>query len=191
VSQSQASGLPSLRYADEEASSVTRLFNARPLLTGRATRAEFLKRASRYDVLHIAAHAELNASNPLFSRIHLASDREENGAIEVREIYGMDLKANLVVLSACETQLGARSKGDDIVGLNRAFIYAGASSVIASLWTVDDEATSLLMKTFYIGLKRGKSKAAALQAAQIATRRKYPHPYYWAAFVLTGDPGKK
>lgn len=192
LSQSQASGLSSLRYVDEEASSVARLYNVRSLLTGRATRAEFLKRASHYDMLHIAAHAELNQTSPLFSRIHLASEGDESGAIEVREVYGMSLaRTNLVVLSACETQLGAQSRGDDIVGLNRAFIYAGASFVIASLWTVDDKATSLLMKTFYSHLKRGRSKAAALQAAQIATRRKYPHPYYWAGFVLTGDPGKR
>ncbi len=192
LSQSQASGLSSLSYVDEEASSVARLYNARSLLTGRATRTEFLKRASHYDMLHIAAHAELNQTSPLFSRIHLASEGDESGAIEVREVYAMSLgRTNLVVLSACETQLGAQSRGDDIVGLNRAFIYAGASFVIASLWTVDDKATSLLMKIFYSHLKRGRSKAAALQAAQIATRRKYPHPYYWAGFVLTGDPGKR
>lgn len=190
LAQSQAPGLPWLRYADEEASSVAKLYNTQPLATGRATRAEFLKRASGYNLLHIAAHAELNATNPLFSRILLSSDANDSGAIEVREIYGMDLtKTNLVVLSACETQLGAQSKGDDIVGLNRAFIYAGASYVIASLWTVDDKATSFLMKAFYGHLKQGMSEAAALQAAQIATRKKYPHPYYWAAFVLTGDPG--
>lgn len=191
AAQSRAEGLPALRFADEEARSVARLYNTQPLPTGRATRAEFLKRAPAYDMLHIAAHAELNAHSPLFSRILLSPDKTDSGAIEVREVYGMDLaRANLVVLSACQTQLGAQSKGDDIVGLNRAFIYAGASSVIASLWRVDDQATSFLMKAFYGNLKRGLSKAAALQVAQIATRKKYPHPYYWAAFVLTGDPGK-
>jgi CHAT domain-containing protein/tetratricopeptide (TPR) repeat protein len=191
IAQSQAPGLPSLRFADEEAESVAKLYRTQPLVTGRATRAEFLKRAGAYNLLHIAAHAELNATNPLFSRILLSSDRDDSGAIEVREIYGMDLtRTNLVVLSACETQLGAQSKGDDIVGLNRAFIYAGASNVVASLWTVDDKATSFLMKAFYSHLKQGRSEAAALQAAQTATRKEYPHPYYWAAFVLTGDPGK-
>lgn len=191
IAQSLAPGLSALRYADEEAGSVARLYGAHPLLTGRATRAEFLKRAGAYNVLHIAAHAELNATSPLFSRILLSPDNDDSGAIEVREIYGMDLtRTDLVALSACETQLGRQSKGDDIVGLNRAFIYAGASSVIASLWTVDDESTSLLMKALYGHLKHGMSKAAALQAAQAATRKKYPHPYYWAAFVLTGDPGK-
>jgi CHAT domain-containing protein len=192
IAQSQAHGLPALRYADEEARSVAKLYGTQPLLTGRATREGFLKRASAYNMLHIAAHAELNATSPLFSRILLSPANNDSGAIEVREIYGMALtRTNLVVLSACETQLGTQSKGDDIVGLNRAFIYAGASSVIASLWTVDDEATSVLMRSFYGHLKRGMSKAAALQAAQAATRAKYPHPYYWASFVLTGDPDEK
>ncbi|HKP12059.1 MAG TPA: CHAT domain-containing protein, partial [Blastocatellia bacterium] len=191
AAQSWAEGLPALRFVDEEALGVARLYHTQPLPTGRATRAEFLKRSRACDILHIAAHAELNANSPLFSRILLSPDGSRSGALEVREIYGMDLaRANLVVLSACQTQLGAQSKGDDIVGLNRAFIYAGASSVIASLWQVDDQATSLLMKAFYGNLKRGLSKAEALQAAQIATRKKHPHPYYWAAFVLTGNPGK-
>jgi CHAT domain-containing protein/Flp pilus assembly protein TadD len=191
VAQAQAPGFPLLHYADAEASNVAKLYKTQPLLTGRATIAEFRKQARACDILHIAAHAELNAGSPLFSRILLAPDKNDSGAIEVREVYGMDLTGtNLVVLSACQTQLGAQSKGDDIVGLNRAFLYAGTSSVIASLWRVDDQATNLLMKTFYGYLKQGMSKAAALQAAQIATRKKYPNPYYWAAFVLTGEPGK-
>ena len=191
ISQSRADGQPGLSYVDKEAAGVAKLYHTQPLLTGRATRAEFMKRAPAYNVVHIAAHAELNSNSPLFSRILLSPDSGDSGAIEVREVYGMDLaKTNLVVLSACQTQLGRQSKGDDIIGLNRAFIYAGASSVIASLWTVDDEATSLLMRAFYGHLRQGMSKAAALQGAQAVTRKKYPHPYYWASFVLTGDPGK-
>lgn len=191
LSQSQATGLSSLGYADKEATKVAELYQAKPFTTGYATKEEFLKTANVYDIIHIAAHAELKATSPLFSRILLAPNGSDGGAIEVREIYEMELtRTNLVVLSACETQLGAHSKGDDIIGLNRAFIYAGASSVIASLWVVDDEATSLLMQTFYNYLKRGLSKAAALQAAQTVVREKYPHPYYWSAFVLTGDPGE-
>jgi CHAT domain-containing protein/tetratricopeptide (TPR) repeat protein len=190
VSQSSAEGQPVLLHADKEAADVAKLYHTQPLQTGRATRAQFMKRAPAYNLVHIAAHAELNANSPLFSRILLSPDGD-SGVIEVREVYGMNLaRTNLVVLSACQTQLGKGSKGDDIVGLNRAFLYAGASSVIASLWTVDDKATSVLMKAFYGNLQQGLSKAASLQAAQIATRKKYPHPYYWAAFVLTGDPGK-
>jgi CHAT domain-containing protein/Tfp pilus assembly protein PilF len=191
LAQSRADGLPVLRYADKEAAGVASLYHSEALLTGSATRAAFLKRAGTSSVVHIAAHTELNGDSPLFSRIALTPGKDDSGAIEVREIYGMDLAGtNLVVLSACQTQLGERSKGDDVVGLNRAFIYAGASSVLASLWTVDDEATSILMKAFYANLKQGLSKAAALQAAQAVTRKRYLHPYYWAAFVLTGDPNK-
>jgi CHAT domain-containing protein len=99
-------------------------------------------------------------------------------------------KTQLVVLSACQTQLGKQSRGDDIIGLNRAFIYAGTPTVVASLWSVDDEATNTLMTAFHIHLKQGMGKAAVLQAAQAETRANHPHPYDWAAFVLTGDPGK-
>lgn len=94
-----------------------------------------------------------------------------------------------MVLSACQTQLGAQSRGDDIVGLGRAFLYAGSPSVIASLWNVDDEATEVLMTAFYHHLKDGQGKAQALRSAQAETRARYPHPFYWAAFVLTGDAG--
>jgi CHAT domain-containing protein len=191
VAQSRADGFPALRYADDEAGSVAKLYHTQSLQTGRSTTAEFRKRAGGSNVIHIAAHAELNPTRPLFSRILLSAAGADRGAIEVREIYELDLtRTHLVVLSACQTQLGGQSKGDDIVGLNRAFIYAGVSFVIASLWTVDDQATSLLMKAFYTNVKRGMSKAAALRAAQAETRKKYSHPYYWAAFVLTGDPGK-
>ncbi|HXU38170.1 MAG TPA: tetratricopeptide repeat protein [Blastocatellia bacterium] len=190
LAQGQAEGMPDLKFADAEAEAVAAIFSTSASITGNASKADFLKRAADYSLLHIAAHAELNTANPLFSRILLGA-KDGAGALEVREIYDLDLsRTSLVVLSACETQLGAHGKGDDIVGLNRAFIYAGAPSVVASLWAVDDEATSLLMKSFYGHLTQGMSKAEALQAAQTETRKRYPDPYYWAAFVLTGDPGK-
>jgi len=190
IAQSQAKGLPALQYADGEAETVASVYGLKALTTSAASKSELLKRAGEYSIIHIAAHAELNTSSPLFSRIRLGAGKDDAGALEVREVYDLDLsKASLVVLSACETQLGRQSKGDDIVGLNRAFIYAGTPTVIASLWTVDDESTSYLMKSFYIHLKSGMRKAAALQAAQSDARKKYLHPYYWAGFVLTGDPG--
>lgn len=187
LAEANAAGSPALHYVDEEAETIARLYQGKMLLSGQASKTEFLKLAGDYDILHLAAHAELNAGSPLFSRILLT--RDQNG-LEVREIYELNLShTSLVVLSACDTQVGAQSKGDEIVGLNRAFIYAGASTVIASLWAVDDQATGLLMRSFYSHLKRGMSKAEALRAAQSETRRRYPNPYYWAAFVLTGDAG--
>ena len=121
----------------------------------------------------------------------LAPDNASDGSLTVHEVYGLDLsQTDLVVLSACQTQLGAHSAGDDIVGLNRAFLYAGAPTVMASLWSVDDQSTGQLMEAFYTNLKQGLGKAEALRAAQADVRRTYPNPYYWAAFVLTGDPGQ-
>ena len=190
LAEAKASGRPSLRYVDQEAEATARLYQGKALLSGQASKDEFLRLAADYDILHIASHAELNTRSPLFSRILLSPNQNGNQGLDVREIYDLNLKrTNLVMLSACETQLGAQSRGDEIVGLNRAFIYAGASTVIASLWRVDDQATSLLMRSFYTHLKLGRGKAEALRMAQSETRRQYANPYYWAAFVLTGEAG--
>ena len=95
----------------------------------------------------------------------------DDGSLSVQAVYGLGLsRADLVVLSACETQLGAQSQGDDLVGLNRAFLYAGAPTVIASLWSVNDDATAVLMAAFYRHLRAGESKVQALRAAQAETR---------------------
>jgi CHAT domain-containing protein len=181
---------PPLYYAEREVKTISRHRNAHTLMGEQATESAFKHLAAQFPILQLAAHGELNTRNPFFSRVLLSSDEENDGALHVYEIYELDLsQADLVVLSACDTQLGKQSRGDDIIGLTRAFIYAGTPSVIASLWKVDDRATSDFMTAFYQQLRRGKSKAAALQTARMQTREKYPHPYYWAAFVLTGDPG--
>ena len=119
-----------------------------------------------YDVLHFATHAQLNEDDPLSSAVLLAKGGKEDGRLEVREIFGMDLKANLVVLSGCDTGLGKLSTGDELVGLTRAFIYAGTPSVVASLWSVDDSSTAQLMASFYRNLKT-MSKVEALRQAQL------------------------
>lgn len=190
ISQERAESLPILSYADQSAETIAKLFNTNALLGSAATETAFRYRAGGSRTLFLAAHGTLSRSNPLFSRIFLAPDRENDGILKVHEVYGLDLsKADLVVLSACQTQLGERSEGDDIIGLNRAFIYAGTPTVVASLWSVQDKQTGELMVSFFKYLRGGRSKAEALQAAQREIRAKYPHPYYWAAFVLTGDPG--
>jgi CHAT domain-containing protein len=122
--------------------------------------------APDYDVLHFATHAELNENDPLSSAVLFHKQGKEDGRLEVREIFGMDLKASLVVLSGCETALGKLSSGDELVGLTRAFIYAGTPSVVASLWKVDDTSTAHLMSAFYKHLST-TSKAAALRQAQL------------------------
>ena len=119
-----------------------------------------------YDVLHFATHAELSKEDPLSSAILLTKSGNEDGRLEVKELFGMNLNASLVVLSGCETGLGKLSSGDELVGLTRAFIYAGTPSVVASLWKVDDHSTAQLMSGFYRNLKT-ITKVEALRQAQL------------------------
>jgi CHAT domain-containing protein/Tfp pilus assembly protein PilF len=153
-------------------------------------------------VLHIAAHGEYNVANPLSSAIVLAATEHIDGRLEAHEIFSLSFQGNdLVVLSACQTNLNeltdsnqiAVSRGDEIVGLTRAFFFAGSPTVISSLWNVDDVATETLMVSFYKHwLQEGLSKAQALQAAQADVRAdpRWASPFYWAGFVLNGDPGE-
>lgn len=191
LAQSRAARVAPLHYADAEAETVARLYNTRALTTGTSSKSEFLKRAAEYNLIHIAAHARRDTVSPLFYGISLGADKENTEKLEIREIYHLNLsQTSLVVLSACHTNWGIPTQGDDIIALNRAFLHAGASTVIASLWLVDDKATGELMAAFYKYLKRGMSKAEALRAAQSDTRRNHPDPFYWASFVLTGNPGR-
>jgi len=148
------------------------------------------EKASWPNVIHIASHGEFNDRQPLQSGLLLAKDNENDGNLQVHEIFGMDLRnANLVTLSACETALSKIQGGDDLVGLSRGFIYAGTPSLLATLWKVDDQSTAILMEHFYRNWQKGMSKAEALRQAQIAlkTMPQYKHPFYWAPFVMIGD----
>jgi CHAT domain-containing protein len=186
----QEAGLSYLGNANREASDVASLFNTRPVLGEAATLAAFQRDAGEYDIIHLIAHIDHDNANPEASRVILGHGSNDGGMLGLDQVLGLDLrKASLVVLSGCESQAGKLTRGDDIIGLSRAFIYAGSPSIIASLWSVDDEATRVLMVSFYTHLKQGLGKAEALRAAQMDVRGKYPHPYYWAGFVLTGDPG--
>ena len=195
--------LPKLVHAQDEAKNIAQLYRGKALVNREATEIVVHSKAHQAEILHLAAHGEYNNRNPLFSNIYLAKDESDknkeklgknNGLLEVHEVYGLNLeKASLVVLSACKTKIGDLSKGDEIVGLNRAFIYAGTPTVIASLWSVEDQSTRLIMEQFHTYLRQGMEKAKALRLAQKALRENHPHyshPYYWAAFSLTGDGGK-
>ncbi|MCB1914558.1 MAG: CHAT domain-containing protein [Rhodocyclaceae bacterium] len=161
--------------------------DSRALVRRQASETEFKKSASAYRYLHIASHGEYNADNALQSRLLLAKDQDNDGSLTTDELYNLQLDADMVTLSACETGLGTVLSGDDVVGLTRGFLYAGASNIVASLWQVDDDATTLLMQHFYRRLDGGEPKRHALRHAQLATRAKYPHPFFWAAFFITGN----
>lgn len=182
--------LTDLPGAEAEAEAIAELFNV-TAFTGRdATETVFRNDAPQSNVLHLAAHGSYNNFAPLLSTVYLAADEVHDGFLEAHEVYGLDLSAELVVLSACETQVSDNiSKGDEITALNRAFLYAGTEGVIATLWQVDDASSRLLMTTFYeIVANERVDFATALQRAQAAVRVSYPHPYYWAGYTLTTKP---
>ena len=128
-----------------------------------------------------------SSERPLESGLALASTSEGDGLLTVGELYEMHLGADLITLSACDTGLGKIEMGDDVVGITRGFMYAGANTIVSSLWQVDDEATGMLMQNFYKQLKNS-DKRTALRNAQLALRNgSKSQPYYWAAFQLTGN----
>jgi CHAT domain-containing protein len=166
---------------------------AEVFIGSQATESLFRRLAPDRDVLHLATFGVLNTRNPLFSYLQLNPDEATDGRLEAHEVFGLRLSADLIVLSACETGLGSGLRrdvppGDDWVGLVRAFLYAGARSVVASLWPVDDRATASLMERFYAELESGRTKARSLAEAQRAMLREPEHanPFYWAAFQLSG-----
>jgi CHAT domain-containing protein/tetratricopeptide (TPR) repeat protein len=149
---------------------------------------------SQYRIVHFATHAVSDSEHPERSGLVLSlfdqHGHPQNGFLGLEQIYSLNLPADLVVLSACETGLGREIGGEGLVGLVRGFMYAGATRVMASLWSVDDEVTALLMARFYKSLEQdGLSPAAALRAAQIEVRKdsRWSSPYYWAGFQIEGE----
>ncbi|MBL1199430.1 MAG: CHAT domain-containing protein [Nostoc sp. GBBB01] len=152
------------------------------------------KDLSQYNIIHFATHGILNSKHPELSGIVLSlfddKGMPQNGFLRLHDVFNLNLKAELVVLSACKTGLGEEVRGEGLVGLTRGFMYAGSPRVVVSLWSVDDQATSELMKAFYQKmLQQGLKPAAALRTAQLEIWRtkRYAAPYYWAAFTLQGE----
>jgi len=149
---------------------------------------------SQYRILHFATHGLLNSERPELSGLVFSlvdqEGKPQDGFLRLHEIYNLQLNADLIVLSACETGLGKEIKGEGLIGLTRGFMYSGAPRVVASLWNVDDLATAELMKLFYQRmLKDGLPAGAALRAAQLelSGQKRWASPYFWAGFVLHGE----
>jgi CHAT domain-containing protein/Tfp pilus assembly protein PilF len=169
--------------------------NSLVLAGTRATKTLFKQVAGQYDYVHLATHGSLNRNAPWLSTLQLEPDQDSDGRLELHEILSLKLHARLVTLSACDTALGTgyfddTPAGDEFVGMTRAFLGAGSQSVLASLWAVNDQSTRDFMVTFYRYL-REHSAPEALALAQRDLRRlepRYRSPYFWAAFVLAGQP---
>ena len=171
-----------LPHAAREAEFVAALFPKGRACTGaQATTTTLREHAGAADVVHLACHAQFRTDNPVFSALHL-----HDGPLTAERAESLELRAGIVVLSACETGLAEHGSGDEMVGLVRAFLVAGAARVLASLWPVDDAITAVFMASFYGALGRGHTPAAALQQAQAQLRQQHPHPFHWAAFTLHG-----
>jgi CHAT domain-containing protein/Tfp pilus assembly protein PilF len=188
---------PRLKFSGEEVNQIATFFNngsAKIYLRKDATE-ENVKQdgeIGKFNYIHFATHGNIDEVKPDLSSLVLTQDNnsEEDGFLQASEIFNLKLNADLVVLSACQTGMGKLIRGEGIIGLTRAFMYAGSPAVMVSLWSVSDASTATLMGEFYKNLiKKKLSKTDALRNAQITLLKdeKFAHPFYWAPFVLLGD----
>jgi len=167
---------------DAEVAALRNIFPEAAVLNGdHAHREGFSRAAQNASFVHIATHAAFRQDNPMFSSFKLA-----DGYVTALDLFSMHCQANLIALSGCQSGLGRVAESDDLIGLTRGFLYAGARSLLMSLWTVSDDSTVRLMKEFYTVWRTGTTKAKALQKAMQTVRLDYPSPFYWAPFVLIG-----
>ena len=178
-----------LPFASLEANSLSRYFtHVNTWLGKRASETNLDNRPELPPLILFSCHGVFDDINPMLSALLLAPDSLNDGRLEAREIFGLKMQAFIVAMSACETGLGTIRGGDEVIGLSRSFIYAGASSLLSSLWKVDDLATAVLMKRFFRNLAEGHSRAESLRLAQLVVFKEInPYPAFWAAFTLTGD----
>jgi CHAT domain-containing protein len=191
------SGLVQLPGTESEVNEISKLFSAKNLRNEVMTRNEAdegsVKAAGlkSFSYLHFATHGLVDEEHPDLSRVYLhASSDDEDGNLYAGEIYNLELNARLVTLSACQTGLGKILKGEGVMGLSRALVYAGSANVMVSFWKVADESTADLMKQFYGELLETSHQdlATALQQAKmkLMRTRDFASPYYWAPFVMIG-----
>ncbi len=185
--------IASLPGTQREADALARLFPGAAIFTGDKAQETVVKQeAGKYRYLHFATHGFCNDADPMLSSIVLAAPpkgSQDDGFLTARELSELNLSAEMVVLSACNTARGEERSGEGVIGLSWALLVAGCPTQVVSQWSVDDASTATLMADFYHGLNAGRGKAAALRSAAQKLRNdgKHAHPYYWAPFILIGD----
>ncbi len=185
--------LEPLPHSGEECLTIQALWDGHVLKEEAATKERFIDMAGDYQILHLATHGKANDKIGEFAYLAFTEieDEEENELLYIKDIYNLQLNADLVVLSACQTGIGELRRGEGIISLARAFAYAGAKSIVNTLWSVKDRQTKDIMIDFHINLKRGDDKSDALWKAQkkyLATHDgEKANPYYWAPFIAIGD----
>ena len=183
-------------FAERTAQQLGTMLSAQ-VLTGRsANETTFREEASRYGILHLGTHAELNTASPMYSRLVLSKDGNElkpddDGYLHVYELYELDLHAQLAVLTACGTGSGKDDDGEGVRSLGYGFAYAGCPSLVISLWNIDEKVSAEIIANFYANLANGMPKHKALRQAKLDFLAHAPDdlglPYYWAGMVLVGD----
>lgn len=175
---------PNTPHIEDELRWLGRIFPGSKVLSGEAaTLKNLLRFAPGARFLHLASHGHFRCDNPMFSSLKLADSH-----LNFYGLFELRLRAELVTLSACHTGMNRIFPGDELHGLARGFLYAGAPSLVVSLWAANDRSTAELMRHMYERIRAGERKRAALRAAQVAIKCSYGHPYYWAPFILVGDP---
>jgi CHAT domain-containing protein len=167
---------------EEEAESVHQVLKNSELFLGEAANHEaFFHRAQSSRIVHVATHGSFRPDNPMFSGVRLG-----DGYLYLYELYNLRLSAELLALSGCATGLNVVADGDELLGLIRGALFAGARSLLMTLWEVNDRSATLFMTTFYKLLQGSGTRCAALSQAAREVRKEHPHPYHWAPFVLVG-----
>lgn len=184
-------GLFELPGAKQEVMDIAQMVDGKTFVGKQATKQNFKDAAGEYSILHLAMHTLLENQQPLFSKF-LFSQSDTNHTLTVSELYNLPLKTDLAVLSACNTGIGKIMPGEGMQSLSHAFTVAGCPATIMTLWSVPDQESTILMKQFYTHLKEGKSKRTALTLAKRdyldQVNDRLAHPYFWAGFVLSGNP---
>jgi CHAT domain-containing protein len=185
--------LNDLPFARQEAKYVTDLTNGILYENSAAKESVFKKESGKYDIIHLAMHTLLNDREPMHSTLIFSQDDDfpEDGYLKTFEIYGISLKAKMVVLSSCNTGTGLLYSGEGILSLARGFIYSGSQSVVMSMWEIEDKSGTQIVEMFYKNLKKGYSKSDALKKARMEFLKNSDqlrsHPYFWSALVVYGN----
>ena len=191
--QADSGTLPDLPFARLEAEYVSKITGGKLFENEAAKESVFKSESGKYDIIHLAMHTLINDKDPMRSTLIFSHENDtiEDGYLKTYEVYGIPLKAKMVVLSSCNTGTGHLDSGEGILSLARGFIYSGCQSVVMSMWEIEDRSGTEIVKTFYKNLKAGNSKSNALRKARIAYLKDVDqlrsHPYFWSALVVYGN----
>jgi CHAT domain-containing protein len=185
--------LPALPYARQEAEYVSGITGGKLFEGDQAKESVFKAEAGNFDIIHLAMHTLLNDEEPMQSTLIFSPEADDkgDGFLKTYEVYGVPLKAKMVVLSSCNTGSGLLYSGEGILSLARGFIYSGSESVVMSMWEIEDRSGTEIVKMFYNNLKNGDSKSEALRKARIDYLKNADqlrsHPYYWSTLIIYGN----